>query len=69
MNENLVGFITGKIALTCLVAVLAFLVLLPYSLNEWAEYQRTQLRLEAERAYFSDRDPDHRIVWLLHGGR
>jgi hypothetical protein len=66
MNEKIRSFITSK---TCLVAVLAFLVLLPYSLKEWAEYQRTQLRLEAERAYLSDRDPDHRIVWLLHGGR
>ena len=63
MNEKVGNFITSK---TVLLAVLAFLVLLPYSLNEWAEYQRTQLRLEAERAYLSN-EPNYGIVYLLHG--
>jgi hypothetical protein len=61
---NIGSLLTNK---TCVIAILAFLVLLPYSLNEWAEYQRTQLRLEAERAYLSDTDPTYGILRLLHG--
>jgi hypothetical protein len=71
IHEKIGSFLTNTGSLlinkTCVVAILAFLVLLPYSLNEWAEFQRTQLRLEAERAYLSYTDPTLGILHLLHG--